>query len=224
MSSMIENTLLLFDINGTLITRDERTDIPYSNAMNTVLGTTNAMSGVDTSARSDKDVFIEVLQRHGKKFDDLLWDTFLTRYRTQLEHFYDTDVWRANADAVPFVRALHQKGYTLALISGELAIGAEFKLKKIGIWDCFIAGGFGEDGLRRFDIADTSLRKVKKASEKDFSSLYVLGDTILDIQTARHLNAKSIAITTGSHSREKLMAEKPDYCIDKFEEIHSLFL
>lgn len=218
-----QSTLLFFDINGTLIVRDDRTDIPYSNAINTLLQTTNAMEGVDTSARSDKDVFIEVLQRKNKAFSEELWKTFLTLYQKELEGFYNSDVWRANADAVPFIHALYQKGYVLALISGELAIGAEFKLKKIGVWDCFVTGGFGEDGLRRFDIADTALRKIKEVTQTNFVSMYVIGDTILDIQTARHLNAKSIAITTGSHSREKLLTEKPDYCIDSFCEIKDLF-
>jgi len=218
------NTLIFFDINGTLITRDERTDIPYSNAVNELLGTTDAMADVDTSARSDKDVFMEVLERHSQSFTEKRWQVFLTLYREQLDLFASTDVWRENADAVPFVRALKEKIYRLALISGELAIGAEYKLKKIGIWDCFLTGGFGEDGLRRFAIADKAYEKVKEKVKTPFDAIYVIGDTVLDIHTARHLSATSIAITTGSHSREKLLGEKPDFCIDRFAELNEQFL
>ncbi len=218
------NTLLFFDINGTLIKRDERTDLPYSNAVNAFLGTENAMKGVDTSARSDKDVFMEVLKRHKMDFNQRKWEEFLILYTSELKRFAGTDVWRTNADAVPFVRALHDAGYTMALISGELSIGAEFKLKKIGIWNCFQAGGFGEDGLKRFDIADSALSRVMAMNNLPFDSIYVIGDTVLDIQTARHLGAKSIAITTGSHSRVKLLSEEPDYCIDMFSELKDLLL
>ncbi|MEA3266838.1 MAG: haloacid dehalogenase-like hydrolase [Candidatus Fermentibacteria bacterium] len=215
--------LILFDINGTLIKRDERTDIPFSNAVNTLLGTEDSMAGVDTSARSDKDVLIEVLNNLGKEFSETIWNQFLELYLLQLERFAETDVWRANVDAVPFVKKLYKAGYPLALITGELSLGARYKLKKIGIWDCFIAGGYGEDGLKRFDIADSSLKKVIKETGGDFEEKYVIGDTVLDIMTANHLGAKSIAITTGSHSREKLLAEKPDWCIDCFKEIEQLF-
>ncbi len=217
------NALLFFDINGTLIKRDARTDLPYSNALKTLLGTENAMSGVDTSARSDKDVFIEVLQKQGMVFNQRKWEEFLLLYTSELKRFAGSDVWRSNADAIPFVKALYKADYTMALITGELSIGAEFKLKKTGIWNCFPTGGFGEDGLKRFDIADSALSRVRAMTSRSFDSIFVIGDTVLDIQTARHLGAKSIAITTGSHSREKLLSEDPDYCIDMFSELNSLF-
>ncbi|PIE51862.1 hypothetical protein CSA37_09470 [Candidatus Fermentibacteria bacterium] len=218
------NTLIFFDINGTLIKRDERTDIPFSNAVNTLLGTDDAMNGVDTTARSDKDVFMEVLRNKSCGFSDELWSQFMSLYVNQLEQFSSTDVWRPNADAVPFVKKLHEAGYTLALITGELSVGAEYKLNKIGIWQCFLTGGYGEDGLCRFQIADSALEKVKLAAGCSFEKIWVTGDTVLDVQTAGHLGAGSIAITTGSHSREKLLGENPDHCIDCFREIEDMFL
>ena len=218
------NALLFFDINGTLIERDARTDLPYSNALNRLLGTDNAMDGVDTSARSDKDVFMEVLQKKGISFDDYTWQKFLKLYGYELELFKNTDVWRGNADSTDFVRAMYDSGYTMALITGELSMGAEYKLRKTGIWNCFLTGGYGEDGLKRFDIADRALTRVRALTSSSYDSLFVIGDTVLDVRTARHLGAKSIAITTGSHSREKLLAENPDYCIDRFSELKTLFL
>lgn len=218
------NALLFFDINGTLIQRDARTDLPYSHALNKLLGTDNAMDGVDTSARSDKDVFMEVLQRKGISFDERTWRTFLKLYEAELNSFAGTDVWRANADSTAFVRALYDSGYTMALITGELSMGAEYKLRKTRIWNCFLTGGYGEDGLKRFDIADRALARVRAVTSRSFDYLFVIGDTILDVRTARHLGAKSIAITTGSHSREKLLAQNPDYCIDRFSELETLFL
>ncbi len=60
--------LIFFDINGTIIKRDSRTDIPYGKAVDEFLGLENGMEGVDTSARSDKDVFMEVLEKNGQDF------------------------------------------------------------------------------------------------------------------------------------------------------------
>ena len=216
--------LLFFDINGTLITRDERTDLPFSQAVDRFLDSKGGMDGIDTSARSDKDVFMEVLANHKIQFTERQWDFFLSLYEEELKSFASSDIWRPNADAFPFVKSLSEKGYPLALITGELSVGAEYKLRRIGLWEDFIAGGFGEDALRRFEIAEAARDKAEKKLGTLPDTLYVIGDTVLDIRTARHLNAQAVAITTGSHSREKLLKENPDYCIDSFKEILSLFV
>ncbi len=215
------NYLIFFDINGTIIERDERTDLPFAYAMKNLINVEDPMKNVDTSARSDKDVFMEVLRNFEVEFTESLWQEFLRLYKIQLEVFKDSDVWRDNVDAVEFIKWLSQTNHHLSLITGELSIGAKYKLEKIGVWKYFASGGFGEDGLRRFEIADEALRKADKLCEYD--KLIVIGDTLLDIQTARHLNAEVISITTGSHSREKLQTLNPDYLIDKFDEIKDKF-
>ena len=216
--------LIFFDINGTIIKRDHRTDLPYGYAINKLLSTENAMDGVDTSARSDRDVFIEVLGKYEKKYSEKLWNDFLTLYIEQLEIFTDSDVWRENADAIQFIKKLSSTNHMLSLITGELSIGAEYKLKKLEIWQYFESGGFGEDGLKRFDIADSAYSKAIQLYGKTYDELYVIGDTLLDIKTARHLNAKIISITTGSNTRDELEKLNPDYLINEFSEIEHLFL
>ncbi|MBM7615966.1 HAD family hydrolase [Alkaliphilus hydrothermalis] len=216
--------LIFFDINGTIIKRDSRTDIPYQRAVDLFLDKDNAMEGVDTSARSDQDVFIEVLEKYNEEYTEEKWNEFLELYRQQLEDFKSTDVWRENADAVEFIQKLSKTDHKLSLISGELSIGAEYKLEKIGVWKHFPVGGFGEDGLRRFDIAETALKKAKAHFKDQYDELYIIGDTLLDIRTARHLGAKVISITTGSNTRKELEEENPDYIIDCFKEIEGVFL
>lgn len=219
------STLICFDINGTLIARDSRTDLPYLQAVNELLGVENTMEGVNTSARSDQDVFMEVLDNFQQTYTEDLWQHFLGLYQAALEAWKESDVWRPNADAVPFVERLAKSGsYHLALITGELTLGAQYKLEKLGIWKYFPAGGFGEHGLKRFDIADYAVSSAKRHyGVERFNTTYVIGDTLLDIRTARHLGAKSVAIATGSNTREELAAEKPDWLIETFSEIQGLF-
>lgn len=216
--------LIFFDINGTIIKRDSRTDIPYQKAIDIYLDVENGMEGVNTSARSDKDVFMEVLEKYDQSFSEEKWQGFLKVYEEQLEEFKSTDVWRENADAISMIDKLSRTSHKLSLITGELSLGAKYKLEKLGVWKHFPTGGFGEDGLRRFDIADVAFEKAKTLYNGDFDEMYVIGDTLLDIKTARHLGAKIISITTGSNTREELEAENPDYIIDCFEEIEHLFL
>lgn len=215
--------LIFFDINGTLIKRDSRTDLPYANAIDQFLELENGMEGVDTSARSDQDVFMEILSNHNIPYSQALWHGFLEVYESFLKEYMDSDVWRENADCISFVNNLKETEHHLSLITGELSIGAKYKLEKLGIWDAFITGGFGEDGLRRFDIADAAKRKMIDHIGSDFDEMIIIGDTLLDIKTARHLEAKVISITTGSNTKKELQSLNPDYIIDSFGEIKHLF-
>jgi|GEM_PF-767673 len=218
------STLIFFDINGTLIRRDARTDLPYTYALNKLLGVENSMDGINTSARSDKDVFMEALEKQDRQFSEALWSEFLVLYQEQLEQFKSSDVWRENADAISFVEKLSSVLPTLSLITGELSIGAQYKLEKLGIWNHFPTGGFGEDDLTRFGIADRALEKAIAHYGQTFDQLIIIGDTLLDIKTARHLGAKVISITTGSNTKEELQALSPDMIIDCFDELPNNFI
>ncbi|MDW7661722.1 MAG: haloacid dehalogenase-like hydrolase [Bacillota bacterium] len=212
-------TVVFFDINGTLIERDERTDLPFSGAVDEVLGIKNAMKGVNTAARSDKDVFLEILTNQNIKFTESLWAKFLEVYKSKLESYKFSDVWRENADAVDFVEKLSKTSVYMSLITGELSMGAEYKLEKIGLWKYFKSGGFGEDGLTRTEIADAALEKAKSDIGDSIDSIWVIGDTVLDIKTARHLGGKVISIATGANTEAELKALYPDYLINRFDEI-----
>lgn len=218
------STLIFFDINGTLIKRDARTDLPYTYALNKLLKVENSMDGINTSARSDKDVFMEALDKQKLTFAEALWSEFLGLYKEQLEIFKTSDVWRENADAITFVETLSKKISTFSLITGELSIGAEYKLEKLGIWNHFPTGGFGEDDLTRFGIADRALEKGIAHYGQSFDQLIIIGDTLLDIKTARHIGAKVISITTGSNTREELEALSPDMIIDCFADLEENFI
>ncbi len=208
--------LVLFDINGTLITRDSRTDIPYANALDEVLAVTGAMTGVNTAARSDQDVFLEVLERLGRTFSRELWIDFMTVYEKHLDRHRESDIWRSNLDSADYVRYLAGKNIPLALVSGELRIGARYKLEKIGLWRYFPVGGFGEDGLVRRAIAEKALAKAQDHFKEVFQDIWVVGDTVLDIETARHLGGRVISLAGGADSRSALEAAGPDFLVDRF--------
>lgn len=214
--------IIFFDINGTLIERDSRTDLPFSYAIDSLLGMENAMAGVDTAARSDQDVFMEVLRNHKVEYTDVLWTAFLDLYLAQLSIFEKSDVWRPNADCIEFLKFLEDKPYELGLVTGELSIGAAYKLKKIGLWQYFAGGGYGEDGLKRFEIAEAAVKKFNADPERD--EIWIIGDTILDIETARHIGGKVVSIATGAHTKEVLSPYKPEYLIRRFSEIMDVFI
>ncbi len=126
--------LIFFDINGTIIMRDRRTDLPYYQAIDKCLGLTDGMAGVDNSARSDQDVFREVLRNHQIAYSDALWQNFLTVFSDCLKSFQTSDIWRQNVDVVPFIKKLANSKHHLALISGELHCRSGTKKSHRPLW------------------------------------------------------------------------------------------
>jgi len=216
--------LIFFDINGTIIERDSRTDLPYFDAANELLYVDNAMKNINNAARSDMDVFREILLNHNIEYNEALWNEFLTIYEKKLEEYSKTDIWRPNKNIISFLKKLEKTDHKLALITGELKIGSKYKLEKIGVWKYFETGGFGEDNISRYGIAEAALKKATSIYGNDFDEIYVIGDTILDITTARHINAKIISITTGANTKKELEKYNPDLIINNFNKIKRLFL
>jgi len=211
--------IIFFDINGTIIKRDARTDIPFELSIDEFLDRKGGMAGIDTSARSDMDVFGEVLRKFNMGFSELQWQHFLGIYKNYLVKYEETNIWQPNVDIKVFLKKLKARGCKLGLISGEVKIGAEFKLKKIGLWEYFICGGFGEDGLKRVDIAKAALARAEKMFDKKNDRVIIIGDTIKDINTARALNAEIVSIATGSDSYDELAKHQPDSLVRRFDEI-----
>ena len=53
--------------------------------------------------------------------------------------------------------------------------------------------------------------------------LYV-GDSLVDIQTAKNSNLKAISVSWGFVDKEKLESSKPDYLIDKPQELVDIII
>jgi phosphoglycolate phosphatase len=84
----------------------------------------------------------------------------------------------------------------------------------------------GFDGCFRDVLgADFSYSKIEKIHHAMDSfpvgkdSTYYIGDTTGDIKEARLAGVRTVAVTWGWHSREKLEAVRPDYLIDTVDEL-----
>ena len=66
------------------------------------------------------------------------------------------------------------------------------------------------------------LREVlKKFSLRPSEACYV-GDMIIDVQAGRRAGVRTVAVPTGSSTREELLAEGPDHMIERLSELKKL--
>ena len=104
--------------------------------------------------------------------------------------------------------------------TGNLHEGARIKLGFYGLDHYFPFGGFGDDHHDRDDVARDAVRAaVAHANGRSLTGpIWVIGDTPLDVACGRAIGARVLAVATGIHPREELVAAKPDVLLDDFSD------
>lgn len=72
-----------------------------------------------------------------------------------------------------------------------------------------------------FSKKDKILHVIKKYNVT-FSDIYYIGDTTGDMKEGRAAGVKTVGVTWGWHSKEKMAAVQPDYLFDKPEDLLKL--
>jgi phosphoglycolate phosphatase-like HAD superfamily hydrolase len=114
--------------------------------------------------------------------------------------------------------------FHVGLLTGNVRAGAEKKLGFFELFDHFAFGGFGDRHFDRDDVAREALDVVRERCGPNVSCdrIWVIGDTPLDVQCARAIGARVIAVATGLHSVEELAPSKPDLLLPNLSDLSSL--
>ena len=118
------------------------------------------------------------------------------------------------------LRALPHKPL-VGLLTGNIRLGAEIKLRRFNLWEQFETGAFADDAPDRNEIAAIAKRRgeVLLGEKIDGEQVLVIGDTPLDIACARAIGARVIAVGTGMYRPKDLLPLKPDWAVDSLEEL-----
>jgi phosphoglycolate phosphatase-like HAD superfamily hydrolase len=117
-----------------------------------------------------------------------------------------------------------RKHVVLGLLTGNVSRGAELKLDHYGVWHFFEFGAFADDHHDRNQLGPFARARAREKHGREFSGdeIDVIGDTPRDIECGKALGARTIAVATGSCSREKLAEHNPDILIDDFSDVDRL--
>src|SRR5262249_49935426 len=109
----------------------------------------------------------------------------------------------------------------LGLLTGNIRLDAEIKLRHVGLWDVFVTGGFADDSEERDKIAAAAKERGSRVLKEDLpgEQVIVIGDTPLDIQCARAIGAKVLAVATGTVAKDELQKHKPDWAVTDLREL-----
>jgi phosphoglycolate phosphatase-like HAD superfamily hydrolase len=217
--------LVLFDIDGTLISARGVGRRAIAHALREVYGTEGALPSYDTRGKTDPRIVVDVLQAAGlggAAIDAGLQACF-TAYARQLETAIEAgaaiEVLPGMADVVRALDA--RRDVVVGLLTGNIALGAELKLRPTGLWPYFRVGAFGSDHIDRRQLPAVARARPRERLGHDlpFGRVTIIGDTPHDIDCARACGAVAVAVATGLYPRGELAAQAPDLLFDDFSDV-----
>jgi phosphoglycolate phosphatase-like HAD superfamily hydrolase len=225
-ASLAEARILLWDIDGTLMRSTVQGGYKkyFSATMRQVFGSAGNLDEMIPSGMTDTQIMYEALRAEGfaperifERKAELLsvFQTEMKKVLAENGEPYETlkgvrEILAETARCPQFINAL---------LTGNLSVAAEIKLRAVGLWHYFenAPNAFGEISHNRNDLAIEAGKLFNRRYEFEFAppQFIVIGDTPNDIACARAFGAKVVAVKTGrGQSSEKLLENDPDFLLD----------
>jgi phosphoglycolate phosphatase-like HAD superfamily hydrolase len=222
---MAERRLILWDIDMTLVNTGAAGQHALVRATIEWFGGDGDLSGVEIAGRTDRAIARQIMQKFGRPETDENVDAFLDRYVALLPE----ELPKRHGRVLPGVRELledlaRQPDKTLGLLTGNLQRGAQLKLAHYDLWHFFPFGAFADDHHDRNQLGPCAVRRGTAHAGCDFAArqVEVVGDTGHDIACGKALGARTIAVATGSWSRERLAECQPDFLFDDLANVNEV--
>lgn len=209
-------SLLLFDIDGTLLLSGGAGIRAMTRAFADVFEVSDAFAGSDVAGRTDRFIVSGALTRAGLPDTAQQHHLFREAYVPLLrEEILKPATGRYGL--MPGIQALLDRlrdrgSVHFALLTGNYEPAAYVKLGHFGIETFFEWGAFGEESTERDELARIALRRAETrglpATAREQS--VVIGDTPHDVACARAIGARVLAVATGNFSEEDLRASGAD--------------
>ena len=208
-------TLILFDIDGTLVLTGGAGGRAMSLAFEEIFAVRDAFKGMPMAGRTDPWILADSASAHGIPHDSPELSRFHDAYIRHL--VVELEKPGARKGVMPGVRELldalsERSDAYVALLTGNYEAGARIKLEYFDLWRYFPCGAFGDEAPDRNGLVPKAIARVAACGGPSFSGAdaVVIGDTPLDVACAAVAGARSIAVATGSHTVEDLRAAGAD--------------
>ena len=215
--------VVLFDIDGTLIQSGGAGEKAFARVCEAEFGVPNGAARLHFAGRTDPSIVRDFFQQH--RIDPTLenFRRFFDQYLVHLDQF----LRQAEGSVLPGVREMIRELTALArpplagLLTGNIRPGAQLKLSRYQLWPSFRMGAFGDDHEDRNQIAAIARDRASRLLGETLAGeqILVIGDTPRDIECARAIGARSLAVATGRYTLDQLQGESPTWAVATLAEI-----
>jgi len=213
--------LLLFDIDGTLVNTGGAGVKSLKMTVRNRFRTEDDLRDIEIAGKTDRAIIRDILCKYQVDPTEENITSFAREYIDGLPLCLS----RTRGRVLPGIqqvleRLKPQPHIVLALLTGNLQEGARLKLQHYGLWDFFEFGAFADDHYDRNQLGAFARKRaqLKHGHDFDAADIDVIGDTNHDIACGKAFGARTIAVATGSWSRERLQGCAPDFWFDDFSD------
>src|ERR687896_1540016 len=214
--------ILLFDIDGTLVSTGGAGAVAWRRAFEALHGIPADIGKYTDAGMTDPDVGAQTFEAvMGRKPSPHELAQIVQR---RLEHLPEAVAESEGYKVLPGVperlRQLSREGHLLGLITGKGDGAAFTKLARGDLMRWFSFGAYASAGLERAGIVRQAVERGEAFLGEDVpnTEIYVIGDTPLDIEAAHAAGCMAIGVATGKFDAAALREAGADHVIATMEE------
>ena len=214
--------ILLFDIDGTLVSTGGAGAVAWKRAFEELHGIPADIGQYTDAGMTDPDVgaqtFEAVLGRTPSPHE------LAQLVQRRLEHLPEaveqSEGYRVLPGVPERLRQLSRDGHLLGLITGNGDGAAHIKLQRAGLNRWFTYGAYASAGVDRPEIVRQAVRRGEAMLGGDVPNMdiFVIGDTPRDIEAAHAVDCTAIAVATGKYDAQALKEAGADHVLETLEE------
>ena len=218
-------TLLLFDIDGTLLRAEGATHKAVVRTFQELFGIQPTIDILSLIGATDYGIFknaaVKIL---GRQLLEKELKAIANRYMELLPGELEAVTFRLMPgvkELIPILAA--REDIILGLETGNLEKSAYLKLKKGGIDHYFSLGGFGSDSEDRTELVRIAIERARRSNHTYLpeENIFLIGDAPNDVVAGRNAGINTLAVGTGLGLKEELLAESPSYYLKDLNDIQA---
>ena len=221
--------LVLFDIDGTILLTSGAGRRAIVTAIAEEVGDSAAMSRVRFDGKTDPQIVAELLAaagHHDAPSPDRV-ESICRRYVELLAtELHRPTTHTSLMPGIPgLLDRLEEEGVVLGLLTGNVARGAELKLRSGGIDpERFRVGAYGSDAAHRPELPPIAAKRAARffGREPTGQEVVIIGDTPADIACGTCIDARAVAVATGGYSVADLAACGPHAVFEDLSDTESV--
>lgn len=218
----------LFDIDGTLIDSSGAGGSALQSALEQEFRLQGSTS-VPLHGRTDVGIMTELLESHAipatQENLDRLCHSYFRKLPDELASRHPAPL----PGVVPLLDQLQWYGcHHLGLLTGNMPFSAQAKLEHYALWSYFDFGVYGNLAAERPGLASPALDAVQSVAQRRSGApvprnrIIILGDTPLDVELARIMDVRCLAVCTGGFQREELVAAGAEFVVDDLSDTQAI--
>jgi phosphoglycolate phosphatase len=220
--------LVLFDIDGTLISSDgaakyelnNGSDNKFASAWENVFGKSISLDFAIFKGEMDKKILLHIAQTENIPLTEFNQKfPILVKYMTEyfLAQPKDLALYQKIKAAGALVTVLYANPeYKIGVLTGNIPAIADWKLKQAKVSQYFDFGLYGNEAIDRLSLAKLVFERAKTHFGVTFqpTDITVIGDTVNDVICGKAIGAHTIAVTDqGIEAENAILAKNPDLLV-----------